>query len=322
LSFNPRDYRLIFMASPDFAIPSLKLLLKQGYQVPLILSQPDRPSGRGRKLKPTDVSRFALDSEIDLLRPEKLRDADLRAEISAYEADIFVVVAYRILPPKMIALPKLGAINLHTSYLPRYKGAAPVQRAIMDGATETGISTFLIDKGVDSGKILLQKKMAIGADETTGELHERMMVSGAELLAKTVEMQLRGMLKPITQEDGDWPLAPKLSAEDRQLDFNCRAVELHNQIRALAPVPSTYCRFRNRLLKVQRSRICTEGQGQKTGALFISSEMYPAVKCAEHSLELLEVAPEGSRKMDARSWINGVRLQENECLQAGNQVTK
>jgi methionyl-tRNA formyltransferase len=311
--------RIIFMGSPEFARPSLQALLDAGYSVPLVLSQPDRPSGRGRKLKPTAISAFARDAGLPLETPETLRDAALRARVAKLEPDLFVVIAYRLLPPRFLRLPRLGAINLHASLLPAYRGAAPIQHALMDGQAKSGLSTFLIDRGVDTGGVLRQHEMPISANETAGELHDRMMDASASFLMETVDALFAGTIQGMTQEAGDFPLAPKLTAETRQLNFSEPPQRVHNRVRALSPTPAATCKFRDVGMKILRTQCCDhdsinpEQTAAPSGSLWAEGKRL-FVTCGGGCLEVLELAPAGRRSMPASAWLSGVRLEPGEIF--------
>ncbi len=304
------------MGSPDFALPSLEGLMKAGYTIPLVLSQPDRPAGRGRKIKSTAVASYAREHALNLETPETLRDADLRARVKELEPDLFVVIAYRLLPGRFLRIPRIGSINLHASLLPYYRGAAPIQHAIMDGQAESGLSTFLIDRGVDTGGVLDQLGMPISENETAGELHDRMMAASSGFLLETVDALFSGKAVAQVQKEGEYPLAPKLTAETRRVTFAKASRDVHNHIRALAPLPGALCEFRGqgmKLLRSQRSDVETLDLSLKTGSLAVDAGRL-FVRCKDSFIEILELAPSGRRAMTARAWLQGVRLEEGECF--------
>ncbi len=305
--------RLILMGSPEFALPTFKRLLDDGHDVLSVLSQPDRPAGRGRKSRPTAVAAWAREAGLPVITPEKLRDAGLREELAALDADLFVVVAYRILPPRMIALPRLGAVNLHGSLLPAYRGAAPIQRALMDGVSQTGLTTFLIEKGVDTGRILLQETMQVGQDENLGQLHDRMMTVGAELMSKTVRGLLDGKLVSREQDDARSSPAPKLSIQDRALDPARDATSLHNTVRGLSPFPAALIELRGQPCKLLATRVIDEDSPGEPGRLIRDGKRL-LMECGQGLLELLEWAPSGRRAMAVRDWLNGTEVEAGERL--------
>jgi methionyl-tRNA formyltransferase len=306
--------RLVFMGSPDFALPSLAALLGAGHEIALVLSRPDQPAGRGRGLTPTAVAAFARERGLPLETPASLREPALRERLAALAPELFVVVAYRILPGSLLAVPRRGAINLHGSLLPDYRGAAPVERALMDGAARTGLTTFLLERGVDTGMILDQLAVEVGENETAGELRARLRELGAPLLADSVQAVLEGRHRPRPQQAGEFRTAPKLGPADRLLDFGGPARALHNRVRALSPEPGALAAFRGQPLQLLATRVEREtGSGRpgllrrEGGRLFAS--------CGGGEVEILELAPAGRRRMAAAAWLAGARLGENEQLE-------
>ncbi len=311
--------RLVFMGSPDFALPSLKALLAAGHEIALVLSRPDQPAGRGRRLCPTAVSSFALEQGLPLERPERLRDPALRQRLAELEADLFAVVAYRILPASLLELPRLGSINLHGSLLPHYRGAAPIERALMDGAERTGLSTFLLNRGVDTGLVLDQLEVAVPQDETSGELRARLMELGAPLLTSTVQAVLDGRAQGHPQPEGDFPLAPKLGPQDRLLDFQLDASYLHNRVRALSPSPGSLAMFRGQTLQLLRTRVEESPQSGQAGRLrMVKGRLW--VACGTGELEILELVPAGRPRMTAQAWLAGARLQAGESFESAAEA--
>ncbi len=312
-----RPGRLVFMGSPDFALPSLQGLLKAGFEVPLVLSQPPRPAGRGRKDRPTAVAGYAAETGLTLRTPDSLEDPELIAALEDAKADWFVVVAYRLLPPELLALPPGGAINLHASLLPDYRGAAPIQRALLKGERRSGLSTFLLRAGVDDGPLLLQQELEIGPDENAGSLHDRMMHAGAELLTRTLLELAAGSLEPRPQVlRKGLHRAPKLSSRTRRLRFRRSAVQLHNRIRALAPFPGARCGFRDKSLQILDSRVLPEAAppGSSPGEILGWDTRGLRVACGEGQLLILQVKPEGRRALSISDWINGHTPRTGECF--------
>jgi len=301
------------MGSPDFALPSLKALLSAGHEVALVLSRPDQPAGRGRRLCPTALSAFALEQGLPLERPERLRDPALRQRLAALDADLFVVVAYRILPASLLEVPRMGSINLHGSLLPHYRGAAPIERALMDGVTRTGLSTFLLNRGVDTGLLLDRVEVDVPADETAGELRARLMELGAPLLARTVQAVLDGTATGQAQPEGEFPLAPKLGAEDRLLDPAADSRALHNRVRALSPNPGALLSFRGQPVQVLRTAVELAAQAASPGRLrSLGGRLWMA--CGTGEVEILELMPAGRSRMPAKAWLAGARLQGGDAF--------
>jgi methionyl-tRNA formyltransferase len=307
--------RLVFMGSPEFALPSLQRLLDQGHEVALVLSRPDQRAGRGRGWTPTAVSAFARERGLPLETPERLRESGLKERLRALDADLFVVVAYRILPPSLLEIPRLGSINLHGSLLPWYRGAAPIERALLDGAPRTGLTTFLLERGVDTGRVLDSVELEIGPDETAGELRARMRQAGAPLLSASVAAVLEGRAQSKPQPEGEFPLAPKLGPADRLLDFTQAAAQLHNRVRALSPEPGALALFRGQPLQVLRTRLVAEPVAGDAGQLRVRAKrLYLA--CGSGELELLELMPAGKNRMPVQAWLAGARLGESDRLEA------
>ncbi len=309
------------MGSPEFALPSLHLLLGAGHEVVLVLSRPDQPAGRGRTLTPTAVSAFARERGLPLETPARLRDPELRRRLEELNPDLFVVVAYRILPPSLLAVPRLGSINLHGSLLPAYRGAAPIERAVLNGETTTGLTTFLLEQGVDTGEILGATELCIGPDETAGELRERMSRAGAPLLAASVAAVLEGRALQRRQPDGEFPTAPKLSAADRALDLAQPAERLHNQVRALSPEPGALALFRGQPLQVLRTtRVEIPREGPAGRLRREGRRLFLA--CGTGEVEILELVPAGKRRLEAAAWLAGARLAVDERLEPAPAVSQ
>ncbi|MFB6258552.1 MAG: methionyl-tRNA formyltransferase, partial [Flavobacteriales bacterium] len=236
--------RIVFMGTPEFAVSSLERLLTASFDLVGVVTNPDRPSGRGRKESPSPVKEKALEYGLPLLQPEDLRDTTFIEELRSWAPDLQVVVAFRLLPEEVWKIPPYGSINLHASLLPAYRGAAPIQRAIMNGEERTGVTTFFIEEGMDQGDVLLQEGTVIPEDMTAGELHDRLMKMGADLLVRTVKGIEEGSLRPTPQPDpgpGTPIRAPKLGREDRRFDPTLDAKEVHDRIRGMSPFPGVQC---------------------------------------------------------------------------------
>ena len=304
--------RIVFMGTPDFAVPSLERLVSEGYKPVAVVTGPDKPRGRGRALSPTPVKEAARALGIQrILQPESVKDPAFAEEIAALEPDVLVVVAFRILPPEVFRSARLGAFNLHGSVLPRYRGAAPIHRAVMAGETETGVTTFFLQEAVDTGNVLLTRHMSIGPEETTGEVHDRMMLLGAEAVVDTVRLIERGEANPIPQDDRQATPAPKVFREDAEIAWNRPASAVHNHIRALSPHPGAWTTSRGTLLKVYRSRL-SEGEGAPGEILEASGSL--RVACSEGAVELLELQQEGKRRVAATEYLRGNALRPGDSL--------
>jgi len=305
--------KLVFCGTPRFAVPTLEALLGAGHEIALVVSQPDRPVGRERQLTAPPVKQTALAHGLEVTQPERIRDnADFRAKIEAIRPDAIVVVAYgRIIPPWMLKLPRLGCINLHGSLLPKYRGAAPIQWAVASGDAVTGNTTMLIDEGLDTGPILLQRTEPIGPEETSAELFERLAVAGAPLVVETIEGLAAGTLQPQPQNSEFATQAPLLTREDGRMDFEVRtAQQLYDRWRGFQPWPGAFTTFDGRKLIVHRMVVAAgpKGIGSKDseqGRIFVEGHRL-FVSCAGGTwLELLEVQLEGKKRLKADEFLRG-----------------
>ena len=307
--------RIVFMGTPAFAVASLNALHDAGFAIAAVVTAPDRPAGRGRAIRSSAVKERALELGLPILQPEKLKDPDFIASLRALGADLFVVVAFRMLPEMVWALPPLGSLNLHASLLPSYRGAAPINWAIMQGEVETGISTFLIRAEIDTGDILLQERCAIAPDETAGELHDRLMLSGGRLVVRTVQELLNGTLAPTPQRDAadrsTTTDAPKLTTANCRIPWNSSAQQVHDLVRGLSPSPAAWTEMIRAgkppmHFKVIRTRLFLEQTTLPPGAIELRGSSV-CVACAEGLVEMLEVQPEGKRRMSAQELLSGSR---------------
>ncbi len=300
--------RILFMGTPDFAVPTLRALLEGGYEVCGVFTQPDKPKGRGRKLVPSPVKELALSWDLPVFQPGTLRTPEAAQEIRGLKPDMIVVVAYgKILPKEVLEIPPLGCVNVHGSLLPKYRGAAPVQWTVLNGDTVAGVTTMYMGEGVDTGDILLAEKTPVGEEETAGELFDRLKETGAELLLKTLKGLSEGSVHPIPQEEKDASYAPMLSKELSCLDWNLSAVTLFNRIRGLDPWPGAYGILKGKKLKIHRAKVVSGVSGEP-GALTELPEGL-AVFCKEDALLLTEVQPENGKRMDGKSYLMGHPLE-------------
>ena len=296
--------RIIFMGTPEFAIPSLEAIVNMGYDVPLVVTVPDKPKGRGRKLSPSPVKARAEELGLDVATPQKLRDPEFIGRLQESEPDVICVVAFRILPEEIFSIPKLGSFNLHGSLLPKYRGAAPINRAIMNGETETGVTTFFLKRKVDTGDVILRKPIPIGPDMTAGELHDIMQDVGAEAVVETLRMIETGNLAAIGQDDEKATPAPKIFREDCRINWGRDAGDIHNFIRGLSPYPGAYTMWNGEQVKVLRS-VLTKRNDLDPGEVEVQKESL-LVGTRSGDLELLQVQREGKRKMNTADFLRGV----------------
>ncbi len=298
--------RLIFMGTPEFAVPSLNALVEAGYTPVAVATGPDRPRGRGQQMTPTPVKKAAQEAGIDaILQPESVRDPQFAEDVAALEPDVIVVVAFKILPPAVFTTATQGAFNLHGSLLPRYRGAAPINRAVMDGATETGVTTFFLKEKVDTGDLILKKRMPIGPNETAGEVHDRMMHLGAEAVVETVQQIDDGTVTTTSQDDAAATPAPKIHTEDCEIPWEKPAEDVHNHIRGLSPYPGAWTLHDGTRLKIYRSR---RADGNGAPGTVLTADDRLVVACSEEAVEVDTIQQPGRQRMDAAAFLNGYDL--------------
>ncbi|MGI9160016.1 MAG: methionyl-tRNA formyltransferase [Saprospiraceae bacterium] len=299
--------RIVFMGTPEFAVPALQILLENGYEIPAVVTAPDKPGGR-LGMQQSAVKQFALERGLKVLQPEKLKDAAFLESFRALQADLLVVVAFRMLPEVVWSLPPLGAVNLHGSLLPKYRGAAPINWAVIQGEKETGLTTFFLKKQIDTGDILFQESLPIGPDETAGELHDRMMRLGAALILKTVRAIESGTAQAQPQTDALATLAPKIFPEDCQIDFDRPVAQVHNFVRGLSPYPGAWTMLDGKILKILRGRPLETGPTNTPPGQFSSDgKHWLRIRAADGLLEVLELQLEGKRRMPVRDFLNGFK---------------
>jgi len=305
-----KDLRIIYLGTPEFATASLRALVEGGYNVVAVVTMPDKPAGRGHQLQFSDVKQYALSVGLPVLQPEKLKDEAFVNELRSYHADLQIVVAFRMLPEVVWAMPRLGTFNLHASLLPQYRGAAPINWAVINGDKETGATTFMLKHEIDTGNMILQERIAIGDDENVGSVHDRLMAMGTELVTRTVDLIIdcenRGVEVPTTPqpEIAELRPAPKIFKEDCEIHFDqMTAAEVHNFVRGLSPYPAAWANltingqdFENvKIYKVEAyPRSISEGKGEII------------VPCKEGAVRIIELQAPGKKRMDARSFLNGL----------------
>ncbi len=298
--------RIVFMGTPEFAVASLERLLNEGHEVVAVVSASNKTGGRGRKAPIISaVSKFAMDRAIPLLQPEKLRDASFIASLQNYHADLFVVVAFRMLPEAVWSIPSLGTINLHGSLLPYYRGAAPIHWAVLNGEIETGVTIFFLKQDIDTGDIIHQEHIPIGAEEETGSVHDRMMYIGARALVRAMHWIEEGSVLKRRQSDEFASHAPKIYPETAVLDFNWSALKLFNWVRGMSPYPAAWFVFLGKKYKVFKLRPLSEQHSAAPGTLW-SGPRFLKIACADGWIELLEIQPEGRNRMAVVDFLNGV----------------
>ena len=306
------DIPIIFMGTPEFAVTSLKTLLDKGYNVKAVVTTPDKPAGRGKNIQFSDVKKFALEHNLPILQPEKLKSPEFLAQLKEIDADLFVVVAFRMLPKEVWAMPKRGTINLHAALLPDYRGAAPINHAIINGETETGITTFYIDEQIDTGKIIMQERCAIETEDNIGTLYDKLMFIGAEAVCKTVDIIASGNVNAIEQDsirtEGLHP-APKITKEFCQINWNNKSVDIHNLIRGLSPYPAAWCYLKDDITaKIFTSAYSVEKHNLAAGTFVSDNKSYLKVATQDGFVSILELQMQGKKRMAIKDFLNGFKF--------------
>ena len=325
--------KIVFMGTPDFAQESLKCLVEADYQVLAVVTNPDKPQGRGMKLKPSPVKQYALEKEIPIYQPEKVRNnAEFLEEIKNLHPDVICVVAYgKILPQELLDIPKLGCINVHGSLLPKYRGAAPIQWAVLNGDKTTGITTMYMDSGMDTGDMILKQEVEIGENETTGELWDKLSKIGGKLLVKTLELINKGEA-PREKQGDDFTMAPMLKKEIAQIDWeNKTAKQIHNLIRGLNPIMGAYTYLKQKKLKFWSSRCLTDRDFLEIdeemreydyklpqimpGTILLADDKQGLyIKAKDGILQILEIQAENSKKMQVSDFLRGNKISAGTIL--------
>ena len=303
------DLKIIFLGTPDFAVASLKALVENGYNVVAVVTAPDKPAGRGRQLKTSAVKDYAVAQNLPVLQPEKLKNPDFLEELKSYNADLQIVVAFRMLPVAVWDMPKMGTVNVHGSLLPYYRGAAPINWAIINGETETGVTTFKLQHEIDTGDILLQHKEAILPEDDFGSMYYKLMQAGAALLLRTVEGLCMDNLKPIPQADIDKEThAPKIFKETCAIDWNQKGEAIHNLIRGLSPIPTAFTSLGEKQLKIFTSKFETAATEKASGAVDSDGKTYLRYACIDGWLYATDVQFEGKKRMLIEDFLRGYRF--------------
>ena len=316
LKFMNKDLRIIFMGTPDFAVASLKSIVEAGFNVVGVITAPDKPAGRGQQLSKSAVKIYAEEQQLTLLQPTNLKDEQFLNELKNLNANLQVVVAFRMLPEVVWNMPEIGTFNLHASLLPQYRGAAPINWAIINGEKETGVSTFFLQHEIDTGEIIFQEKVAIGDDETAGELHDKLMLVGANLVVKTLTAIAENNIQTTPQENSkELKLAYKIFKPFCKIDWTKPVNEIHNHIRGLSPYPTAFTQFSHQptdkvsSCKIFKSKVVTENHNYTIGELiFTKTELKIVVK--DGFIAILELQPEGKKRMTAAAFLNGIDMND------------
>jgi methionyl-tRNA formyltransferase len=325
---HPQDLRIVFLGTPEFAVASLEALVQAGYNIIGVITAPDKPAGRGMKLQESAVKKYAAEKGLKVLQPEKLKNPEFLLELKSLNAQLQVVVAFRMLPEAVWNMPPVGTINVHGSLLPQYRGAAPINWAIINGEKETGVTTFKLKHEIDTGDILLQERIPIGENETAGELHDRMKETGAKLLVKTVEGLFNGTLKetpqsaignrqsaiedssysPFTIDDSRLKHAPKIFTETCRIEWDKSVDEVYNLIRGLSPYPGAFSELEGKTLKIFKAKKIKVEPTTTAGAFDTDRKSFLKFACADGYIEITELQLEGKKKMLVEDFLRGYRF--------------
>ncbi len=314
--------KILFMGTPEFAVPTLEAVIEAGFIVVGVVTQPDRPKGRGRTLRQSPVKAAALAHGLEVLQPEKIRDAAFIAKLTELAPDYTVVIAYgRILPLSVLSIAKKGSINVHASLLPRWRGAAPINYAVTAGDTVTGVTTMLMDEGLDTGDMLLKRELTIGSTETAGELFERLSALGAQLLVETLNAMEAGTVEPEAQNEQEATYAPTLKKSDGRIDWHKSAEEIANLVRGFSPWPGTYTEYKGKLLKIHAGHVAAaireaditvntpnDFKDAAPGTVLSTSMGAVTVKCGSGLYEVTELQPQDKRRMASADFLAGHRV--------------
>lgn len=304
-----KDFRIIFMGTPDFAVPSLKILINNNYNVVAVITAPDKPKGRGQKLIPSPVKLAALEHNIPVLQPTNLKSPDFYKQLKHYDPNLQVVVAFRMLPEVVWSYPEFGTFNLHASLLPQYRGAAPINWAIIKGEKMTGLTTFFLQHEIDTGNIIEQEEIEILPTDNAGSLHDKMMEKGAGLVLKTVNLLASNnyQLVPQKQEE-NIKTAPKLSKDTTFINWHQPVIEVHNFIRGLSPYPAAWTELKGEYFKIFEAEPAEENSELKPGEFITDNKNYLKIKCADNLLNVKVLQKRGKKRMNINEFLRGNQL--------------
>ncbi len=306
--------RIIFFGTPDFAVASLKAIIDNGYNVVAVVTAPDKPAGRGYELQQSAVKKFASTQGLNVLQPVNLKAEEFNTQLKELKADLQIVIAFRMLPETVWNMPPMGTFNLHASYLPHYRGAAPINWAIINGEKETGVTTFFLKHEIDTGNIILQERTIIEPSDNAGTLHDKLMVQGAELVVKSLDMILKGHCELKEQLTGEFRHAPKIFTEHCRINWNLKADSVHDLIRGLSPYPAAFTIINEKKLKIFETEL-TEEMAELPGIVEVSEKQL-FIHCLDKKLRLISVQPEGKKRMGVADFLNGFRPAETAFAQS------
>lgn len=306
--------RLIFAGTPEFAARALSALIQAGHDIPLVLTQPDRPAGRGMKLMPSPVKRLALEHGLQVLQPENLKGVDIQAQLASFSPEVMIVAAYGLLLPKaVLEIPKSGCLNIHASLLPRWRGAAPIQRAILAGDTESGITIMQMDVGLDTGAMLLKKRLPITPEDTAGSLHDRLAEQGASAIVEALELLAQGQFKPELQDDAMACYAAKITKAEAQINWADNAENVARAVRAFNPVPGAFTLLHGDAIKIWRAQAGAATSGEP-GEIIAAISDGILVKCGAGALRIQELQKAGGKRLSAAQFLAGNPLAAGQKL--------
>lgn len=317
---NKKDLRIVFMGTPDFAVESLRMLVENEYNIVGVITMPDKPAGRGHKIQYSAIKKYALQKNLPLLQPEKLKDESFINDLKSWNADLQIVVAFRMLPEIVWDMPRLGTFNLHASLLPQYRGAAPINWAIINGEKETGATTFFLTHEIDTGKIIEQEKIEIKPEDNAGKIHDELMNMGAMLVKKTVDLLLEGKVDSIDQskfikDETELKAAPKIFKETCKIDWNQPVEHIYNLIRGLSPYPTAWTELftegkEPQMVKIYATEILIENSTDNAGKIITDNKTYLKVICPDGYISIKEIQFAGKRAMKIEEVLRGYKIEE------------
>ncbi len=310
--------RIIYFGTPEFAASQLEAILAAGYEVAAVVTMPDKPAGRGRKIQFSEVKKTALEHQLPLLQPEKLKDPEFITALESFHADLFIVVAFRMLPSVVWKMPRLGTFNLHASLLPQYRGAAPINHAIINGETETGLTTFFLNEEIDKGAVILRERIPIRPDETAGELHDELMALGNRLVVETIRKIENNDIQPVTQETlaAGTPLkdAPKIFKDFCAIQWDKPCIDIYNHIRGLSPYPAAHTQLRGENgetldLKVYKAQMELKNATEAPGTVVTDGKTFLKLATKDGYISLTIIQQAGKKAMEIQDFLRGARLE-------------
>jgi methionyl-tRNA formyltransferase len=310
--------RIVFMGTPEFAVGILDTIIKNNYEIVGVITAADKPAGRGQKIKYSAVKEFALENNLTLLQPTNLKDEEFLSELKALNANLQIIVAFRMLPKAVWEMPKYGTFNLHASLLPNYRGAAPINWVIINGETKTGVTTFYIDDKIDTGAMILSSEITIDEEENAGQLHDRLMVLGSETVLETLKLiEAENVVPKIQENNNDIKTAYKLDKDNCKIDWQLSAREIHNLIRGLSPYPVAWCYFKDNEqewnVKIYESKIIDEEHSETVGKI-ITTKKEMKIAVANGFIQILSLQFPGKKKMTTSELLNGMSFSENAVV--------